>query len=465
MFSSVPARPKTSFIRFLCSFFKIFVVDWQPHCLILLLRKKTLLLLLILVLFVTEYSFNSSGFDKDLPSSTLSDKKWDDPLKYTEKSKSSLSIYDWKKESEPSLPRRFSNDSCASNNTINIKNLLADLDSGLSGTEIYERLMNMNEKETKAKKSEGKRLSKNADTPKSSRVPAKRTESKIVEKVVNDASSRRSSAKSPIRFDHKSPERLRHRSPERLQKASPHRFPSPSTTKRTRQASPHRMPQAVPHHHRQASPQRQPQKLFQRITQKSPNNKCLRHSRKSTPKSGRSKKSPESKENSVPCKEHKSKIDQKILTLKNEKVRKLQGFDCSTPKLESNKSSKDRFMAIASNRLVEEENWEPPRISSIQPCTNLNKTGQSGENEHTISLNRSSISSDSNRKNETVVASKTITIEESINSGDLTILSQRINDIKSDSVTQLEATQKESVVLSVVKKLADYPTGTEFYFF
>lgn len=327
-----------------------------------------------------DFSFGFTGFDSGLPSSTLSEKSWAEnkskqssarkPSSFfpdKTKSKSTLTLQDWEKE-RSSLRR----ESTESNNTVSIQDLIAGLESGLSGTEIYEQLMNHPKAEKK------KPPNKNVDTPKSSKT------------------SKRRKSKSK----------------------------SPSSSLRT------------------------------------PTNECLRHSPKATPKSTR-RKSPESKENSVGRKERKSRIDQNVLIEKNERVKKLKekkGFDSSTPKAENFKGKKEAFTAIANKKLMEGDEWEPPRVSSIQPNGNLNRTGQSGENDHTITLNCSSISSDTNRKNDTIVGTQIVTVEDSINCGDLTILSQRIDDMKGQSFTEIK--RKEATVLSVVQKLSNFPIGT-----
>lgn len=202
---------------------------------------------------------------------------------------------------------------------------------------------------------------------------------------------------------------------------------------------------------------------------------CMHHNHnKTTPKSSK-RKSPQSKENSTGRKERKSRIDHHVLVEKNERVKKLKdkkGFDSSTPKSESLRSRKETFTTVSNKKILEGEGWEPPRVSSIQPNTNgnLNRTGHSGGNDHTITLNCSSISADSAKKNDTVVGTQIVTVEDSINCGDLTILTQRIDDMKIESFSEgvlsnsSSAKKKQASVLSVVQKLSGYPPGKDNFF-
>ncbi|KAK6617265.1 hypothetical protein RUM44_005596 [Polyplax serrata] len=148
-----------------------------------------------------------------------------------------------------------------------------------------------------------------------------------------------------------------------------------------------------------------------------------------------------------------------ISVVRDERVKSLKGkkgFDSSTPKLQ------DKFKTTHKQIPSEKEIWELPKISFIHPAIDLNKTGAHGEADKTLTANPGSTEDlEFNRNTSTIILNDSRNIEDTITAGDLTILSQRIEEMKEDGICTLRSTEpEEPVLLTVVQKLADLPKGS-----
>lgn len=294
-----------------------------------------------------------------------------------------VSTYDLKPNSEMSKTGRYSNDSCTSNSTVMIQNILAEMESGLSGTEVYEKLIKtfVPNKITKKNKTPNKReLQGNNETPKTSKI------SKRIEHT-----------NKPKEFDGEKHLKNFKQGVQSLEKTPPSNY-----------------------EFRESKPEKESEKLDS---------------------------------------------NQGISLLREDKIKQLKGkkgFDASTPKLQHLKSQDDRFKNACNNVLMEKEDWEAPRISAIQPTIDFNKTVFSEENEKTFTgySNCTILGLDSSKKNNTVLINDTCNMEDTIIAGDLTVLSQRIEEMKEDGVCIVRsADAEEPILLTVVQKLADFPKG------
>lgn len=162
--------------------------------------------------------------------------------------------------------------------------------------------------------------------------------------------------------------------------------------------------------------------------------------------------SEDSKENEPTCLQ-KINFDQSVIPKskgKSKRLSNLRSFEASTPLKPKNE------------RKVKKEiepdigDWEIPKLSLIYSPKVSNKTVISDDNDKTI-MNSNSTA----LKNTTITLEDTLNIEDTIVAGDLSLLSQRIEEMKSDGVCIVRSDNpQEPVLLSVVQKLADLPKGS-----
>ena len=300
-----------------------------------------------------------------------------------------FSTYDTKTASESFKANRISSDSNASNSTLFIQNIIAEMEPGLTGTQIYEKLIktygtkNIAEKENNNKPLT-KQFHENNETPKSSKNQKKNEDCKS---TLNDEFNSNS-------------------------KKEPKNFNALLDTSKSSQSRNSNIDNSRPIHLRSDL-----------------------------------------------------NADQSISILRHEKIKSLKGkkgFDASTPKMRHLKSQDEKFQTACNEVKMHENDWEAPKVSFIQPTPGF-KSEDVDDNEKTLTISLNSISSsESNRKNSTIIMNDNDAIEGTIVAGDLTILSKRIEEMKEDGVCIVRS--EEPVLLSVVQKLAGFPKGFLFLY-
>lgn len=292
----------------------------------------------------------------------------------SEKRGSSSSILE--KISEAASRARYSNDSSASTSTLLIQNLLCEMDSGLSGTQINDRLLECVGKiksEKKGSKSDG---TGNMETPKSSKAGGRVSTSRMPGRGKQDSTGRNVLA-GPAR-----------------------------------------------------------------------NSKSPLEAKKNASKTCFEVPSGEFKENLPKAARGHLAADKNVLSLKNELVKgDRKGFDSSTPKAENPRPNAERFKYACSKLFMNEEDWEPPRISSVRKPVAFTDTDEELEN---------TLSPDGGRFERTVVDKDSYVTE---NSRDLTLVLERISGMKEDAICKEKSANGGRDIFAVVKKLENYPKG------
>ncbi|KAL0278199.1 UNVERIFIED_CONTAM: hypothetical protein PYX00_000087 [Menopon gallinae] len=273
---------------------------------------------------------------------------------------------------------RYSNGSAASTSTLLIQNLLCEMDSGLSGTQINDRLLECVDKIKNQKKASKLEVTGNMETPKSSKTGGRVSTSRIPGRGKQDNMSR-----------------------------------------------------CV-------------------LTSFVRNSRSPLQGKKNVSKSCSEMSSAEFKENLPKTPKGHFVADKNVLTLRNELIKGgRKGFDSSTPKAENTRPNAGKFKFACNKLLMDDADWEPPRISSVRKPISLSDTEE--EMENTLHA------SDGEKFDRTVVDKDSYIPEDS---RDLTLVLERISGIKENRFCSEKSVDGGEDILAVVKKLANYPKGS-----